>query len=579
MIERPYASYSIDQLEALASTTDVKVLRGIHAEVSTYRKKTARVRRLTQEVEVRLPQEQSTDTPPLASQWDLFGQEADEQEQDDLEQHSPGPGHFSPTPLEFKPTPEQEAAKEAFLAGGSLKITAFAGAGKTSTLRLLASSTTSRGLYFAFNKAIVAEANGKFPENVHCATQHAYARRSFGGSYSPTKLTSKLSPKRLCADLGLPSFELADGIKLNGDQQAFLILATIRTFCNSADLEIADHHVPDKGRMLFLKEDQKSALRQWVVDQSRSLWQRMQTSRDPIPLGFNGYLKLWSLRRPRLPYNFVLLDEAQDTNPVVLSVLSQQEAQIVYVGDAHQQIYEWRGAINAMENMATEHTRYLTQSFRFGPMIADYASKILEGLGERQSLRGNDSVNSFVAPDGTTQTVLTRTNSMVIAEVLNAIEAGVSPHIVGGADEIKQMVGDVFSLKKGEPANHPDFFGFLDWDEVVAFSQTDEGEDLVRFVQLVERYGERQLWFAVKNTEPLEGEADVCISTAHKAKGREWDSVRIAEDFAVKVEEDGAIDPAEARLFYVSITRAKKGLVVADELLSAYCNPGNYVRR
>jgi hypothetical protein len=59
---------------------------------------------------------------------------------------------------------------------------------------------TARGLYFAFNKAIVAEANDKFPDNVHCATQHAYARRSFDGSYSPVKLTSKLSPKRLCSD-------------------------------------------------------------------------------------------------------------------------------------------------------------------------------------------------------------------------------------------------------------------------------------------------------------------------------------------------------------------------------------------
>jgi superfamily I DNA/RNA helicase len=239
-------------------------------------------------------------------------------------------------------------------------------------------------------------------------------------------------------------------------------------------------------------------------------------------------------------------------------VLEQQVAQIVYVGDAHQQIYDWRGAINAMEKMTTAHTCYLTQSFRFGPRIAEHASKILEGLGERKSLRGNGLVDSFVSPNGKTQTVLTRTNSMVIAEVLAAIEAGVSPHIVGGADEIKQMVGDVFNLKKGEPANHPDFFGFRDWDEVVAFSQTEEGEDLVRFVQLIERYGERQLWFAVKNTQPDETAAVMCISTAHKAKGREWETVRIAEDFAVKLEENGAIDPAEARLFYVSITRAQK---------------------
>jgi hypothetical protein len=101
--------------------------------------------------------------------------------------------------------------------------------------------------------------------------------------------------------LDLQTLELNDVVKLSGDQQAFLMLSTIRTYCNSADVDIGGIHVPEQGRMLSLKEEQKRALRQWVVDQSRSLWQRMQTSRDPIPLGFSGYLKLRSLRRPSLP--------------------------------------------------------------------------------------------------------------------------------------------------------------------------------------------------------------------------------------------------------------------------------------
>ena len=68
--------------------------------------------------------------------------------------------------------------------------------------------------------------------------------------------------------------------------------------------------------------------------------------------------------------DFILLDEAQDTNPVVLDVLRRQSAQMVYVGDKYQQIYEWRGAVNAMEQMATDGVTYLTMSFRFGPVIA-----------------------------------------------------------------------------------------------------------------------------------------------------------------------------------------------------------------
>ena len=59
------------------------------------------------------------------------------------------------------------------------------------------------------------------------------------------------------------------------------------------------------------------------------------------------------------------------------------------------------------------------------------------------------------------------------------------------------------------------------------------------------------------------------ISTAHKAKGREWESVRLAPDFASTGGRNG-IPTAEVRLFYVAMTRAKKLLVVAPEMLTLF---------
>ena len=49
---------------------------------------------------------------------------------------------------------------------------------------------------------------------------------------------------------------------------------------------------------------------------------------------------------------------------------------MIYVGDKYQQIYEWRGAVNAMEQIATNHSTYLTTSFRFGQVIATTASTV-----------------------------------------------------------------------------------------------------------------------------------------------------------------------------------------------------------
>ncbi len=80
----------------------------------------------------------------------------------------------------MRPTLEQQAVVEAAMTGDNLKVQAFAGAGKTSTLALVAESLPGRGLCLAFNKSIAVEAAGRFPRSVKCATVHATALRKMG---------------------------------------------------------------------------------------------------------------------------------------------------------------------------------------------------------------------------------------------------------------------------------------------------------------------------------------------------------------------------------------------------------------
>lgn len=59
-----------------------------------------------------------------------------------------GTAHSKPrarTKSTFKPADEQRVALDAFIAGSSLKINAFAGTGKTSTLQLLSNATGAKG--------------------------------------------------------------------------------------------------------------------------------------------------------------------------------------------------------------------------------------------------------------------------------------------------------------------------------------------------------------------------------------------------------------------------------------------------
>ena len=64
----------------------------------------------------------------------------------------------------------------------------------------------------------------------------------------------------------------------------------------------------------------------------------------------------------------------------ITDILVSQPQGKILVGDPHQQIYSFRGAVNAMENVHADTIFYLTQSFRFGPEISHIAASCLEVL-------------------------------------------------------------------------------------------------------------------------------------------------------------------------------------------------------
>ena len=470
--------------------------------------------------------------------------------------------------LGFAPTQEQEQALKAFQTGDHLKINAFAGSGKTSTLALLARNARGAGLYVAFNRACVKDAAQRFGDNVVCQTLHATAHRAMRGDFKRDKLAGKLNPNVVLGYFNIDPFDCGMS-KLSDKQLASLALATFRRFAHSSESDISRIEVPQFGHLALVPPDLLRKLTTTIHGVVAAMWQKMCDPSSAMPLGHDGYLKYWALRKPLLGYDFILLDEAQDTNDVVLDLLARQKSQVVYVGDRHQQIYEWRGAVNALEKVRTPIDCALTKSFRFGSGIAAPANIVLSRMGEQRRIVGNDRVQSSVGPIERPEAIIARSNGAVLAAVIAALDSGVIPYVEGGTDDLKKLIGGVFDLSEKGFSSVPEFFGFKTWAEVVEYSETDYGQELATFVRLVETYGAGPLWHLLKRIADDPSQASVTISTTHKAKGREWSSVRLEDDF-VQAETDDEGKPRdpgaeEMRILYVALTRAKTRLQIGEQ--------------
>jgi hypothetical protein len=256
----------------------------------------------------------------------------------------------------------------------------------------------------------------------------------------------------------------------------------------------------------------------------------------------------------------VLVKNCQDSNPVAAHIFDvQTHAQRVAVGDSQQALYTWRGAVDFLSRVRADKRMTLSQSFRFGQAVADEANTWLEQLDADLRLVGSDWIDSKVEHLDKPRAILCRTNATVVAQAMAMQAKGRQPAIASRSEEIKNFAEAAISLKAGKGTGHRDLFCFKDWGQLKSYVESDKGgHDLRTFVKLIDDYGAQTVINVIQNCLP-ENVAEVVISTAHASKGREWDSVLVADDFQVAQPEDKDADPnaAELRLAYVAVTRAK----------------------
>ena len=477
-----------------------------------------------------------------------------------------------------------------------LKVKAFAGAGKTTTLVGVAQAMQSRGGYFAFNREIAREAQQKF-RNTGCtaSTMHALAlsvMRPFlnGGPVSGISIQDirkhdVFARKTWPRVVGFSEFHLA-----------LAVSNTMKAFAQSDDPGFRLSHAhqalhrktgdPDLMVQGLRKEKAlrvRKQLERPLAEAARDLWKALCKqgvyTHDMYlkALDYSDDLRHQAFSR----FSYLMVDEAQDINPVQRSILTKASRPLIAVGDSYQQIYMWRGAENTLDTWSGK-TLHLTQSFRFDESIAAIARRILASRpdgGPAERLTGVGSGKTPVGWDGPMEALICRSNMGVIDAAITQMDDN-RPVVV---DNVKDLLKDLRSAEALrdndlEKVESPAFKGFESWEELE--QEAEEGDQtLKKVVNLVKRnrVGIVGRLNALATDVKRAGTDAVFVCTAHRSKGLEFPIVTLGEDWKsiskmraifekarTKTQKDACVE--EWNALYVAATRAMVALEQVDRV-------------
>lgn len=473
------------------------------------------------------------------------------------------------------PTSEQQAILD-HPPTGTIKVAAGAGCGKTSTLISYGRRWPAPALYLAFNRAIADEAGRKFPPIIETRTAHSFAHRALNVGRRTAELVPRYRHEHLRAfdRLIQPVPGMSDW------QVRAAILRTIDTFLIDAGSKIRPDHCD------LAAKSQRVPVREMTREIVKQL---LKFDRHDLPITHDTYLKAFELwHRIEGSFRYLLLDEAQDLNPVLISIARKAELPTILVGDPYQSIYRFRGAVDAMAAFDAPELP-LTHSWRFGPEVAALANRVLRHSSKppRHRLHGNpDRETQVLRYTGKLQprpgtAILARTNARLF-ESLATIEHPF--HLIGGVADLQRQLSSALALRQSRHHQVIDagVARFTSWARFDHAADRGDGEAR-RLRDIVERHGDR-LPGILSRLGSLhrdrEGDAALIVSTAHKAKGREFETVVVLDDFEdpanlVARRQKDQTKTVEAdqqvNLLYVACTRATDRLYLAPHLFEALC--------
>lgn len=471
------------------------------------------------------------------------------------------------------PTPEQEAFCQALWAGKPCFLSARAGTGKTSTIKL-ALELAPKPLdctVIAFNKQNQEDLQKALGGRIRVATLHSLgfaALRQFmpglelntGKLFELTKqhrLKGRNPRQRFSDTMRLVSCAKNWGLvpsRPQGKKPSFkpgLVPDTPESW-----LALVDH--------FELWEADLEAAREILQESNELFWTQHQIDFDdmvylPVALGLQVFSS-----------SLMLVDEAQDLSPLNLRMLQKTPAKIWYVGDPFQCIYTWRGSDEDVLTSLNLPELPLTTCWRCDQAIIRQAQRYVPDIKARAEAEPGQVQLYSEMPDWQAEppaVVLGRTNAALIKLALE-MRASQKQVCILGRDLAKTLAGILEEFKGNTRAR------LLEETQTWFNKMSDryphkqlEFRDLARCLQafIQEYHGVpailRELG-RLFSDDPLPGAW--ILSTIHKAKGREWPRVWLLNWSGSGLSQPWQVKE-DRNLRYVATTRAKHFLGIIDE--------------
>ncbi len=472
---------------------------------------------------------------------------------------------------ERKPTPEQEKIINAH--EGNVIVSACPGSGKTTTLALRAASLPAHEtkLVLAFNKKAEEEFKlkmGNVPAVKACTfhsfcMQNVYRRfRALGYKQKPVLLMDMPLAKQYRKALDLPdslySFEdmnLDETVIKEADHS--LYCDDIRKILKSPS---PDHTPRDL-------ETYKAILvyREWLLNNGHMTFDSMTRITAQYSAGMNH------------PADHIMVDEYQDVDRFQYDIVMTAAAlpgvrSCVVVGDPNQRIYEWRGALtdaftDADDGLTSPRTLRLTINFRsYAEIVAKGETICKVGINAARGVSPDGNAVEWVRPTLNhldipkhfgenlhKSAILCRYNRDVLRWQMELVKQNYPVYVMGGKDFWAVKHVRICMEAKKKKFSPEDLFASAPWlDAMKAKAYRDDAKKVeaemdVRWLMELSDKEIESLKFCFQNEK-----AGIRISTIHKTKGMEFDTVLLSgiDEKLMK----------ETFVYYVAVTRAKNKL-------------------